>query len=792
MTELETRLGKWVVAHRWWVIVICLLCVAAAGLGMARLEFTADLRVMFSEDNPQLAALEELEDTYTRNDTIFFAVAPKAGDVFAERPLSAISALTEMGWQLPYSLRVDSLSNFPYSYAEGDDLVVEELAADPTGKSEQELDRIRRIALSEPDLVKRLISVDGKVAGVLVTLVMPHEALSEVSEVAAYARDLTNRVREDYPEVEVYLTGGVMIDNAFAEAGRDDMTTLVPLMFLVLITIVGLTLRAFWGTLATMLVILFSMVVTMGIAGWTGILLNAASVNAPTIILTLAVADSVHILATMRRLMRMGESRHGAVALAVTEDLRPVFLTSLTTVIGFLSMNLSEVPPFRDLGNMVALGIGAAFFLSILFLPALMAVLPIRVKAVDDACDCPPCDRPARFVIRRRRAILFGTVACAAVFATGLTRVELNDDFLDYIGHRYEIRGATDFVQEHLSGWDIIEYSIGAEASGGISEPAYLERLEAFADWYRSQPKVVHVHTLTSTMKRLNRNMHGDDPDWYRLPENRELAAQYLLLYELSLPFGLDLNDRINVDKSATRFTVTMADTTARELRETDDRARAWLAANAPQSMQATGSGLSVIWAYISKRNINSMLLAAAGALLLISLLLIAAFRNVKLGLISLVPNLVPAIMAFGVWGWLVGWVGIGLSLVASMTIGVIVDDTVHFLTRYLRARQEGRSPERAVTNVFHTVGTPLWVTTVALVAGFLVLTLSGYRMNADMGAMAAMTIAFALALDFLFLPALLLTVDRKTVAEGKPDTAMEDQCRVWPGGCRCPACLKG
>ena len=315
-----------------------------------------------------------------------------------------------------------------------------------------------------------------------------------------------------------------------------------------------------------------------------------------------------------------------------------------------------------------------------------------------------------------------------------------------------------------MTGFHAIEYSLESGETGGINNPEYLLILEKFARWYRQQPKVVNVNTIAETIKRLNKNMHADDESFYRIPDQRELAAQYLLLYEMSLPFGLDLNNQINVDKSATRMTVILKDTTTKELRQMDQKAREWLKANAPASMFTYGSGLSIIFAHISERNINSMLGASFAALGLISLILMVALRSFKLGVISLIPNVVPAIMAFGLWGILVGQVGLGLSAVAAMTLGIVVDDTVHFMSKYLRARREhSMKPSAAVRYSFNTVGTVMWITTVALVAGFSVLAFSGYKMSSDMGIMSAITISLALVLDFLFLPTLLMKVEGKT-----------------------------
>lgn len=252
--------------------------------------------------------------------------------------------------------------------------------------------------------------------------------------------------------------------------------------------------------------------------------------------------------------------------------------------------------------------------------------------------------------------------------------------------------------------------------------------------------------------------MHGDDESYYRLPESRELAAQYLLLYEMSLPLGLDLNNQVNVDKSATRIIVAVKNKGTRVFRALDQRAQVWLRDNMPQYMHKRGTGLSIVWAYLSERNIISMLAAAFGALIAISFIMIIALKRLDMGLISLVPNLTPALLAFGLWALFVGEVGLGLSVVVSMTLGIVVDDTVHFISKYLRFKRESHQTESdAIKQTFLLVGPAMTVTTIALVAGFLVLALSDYKMSADMGLLTAVTVSIALLMDFLLLPGLLL-----------------------------------
>ncbi|HEY5601504.1 MAG TPA: MMPL family transporter, partial [Gammaproteobacteria bacterium] len=332
-------------------------------------------------------------------------------------------------------------------------------------------------------------------------------------------------------------------------------------------------------------------------------------------------------------------------------------------------------------------------------------------------------------------------------------------------------RADADYFSENLSGLYLIDYSLNSSEPGGISDPQFTADVEKFAGWYRQQPKVTHVNTITDIMKRLNKNLHGDDAAYYRVPEERNLAAQYLLLYEMSLPYGLDLNNQINVDKSATRFTVTMQTMSTNELLALESRAQEWLKTNTTAITQAHGSGTTMMFARIGKKNISSMLLGTTVALIMISMILIIALRSFKMGLVSMIPNLVPAAMGFGLWGIFVGEVGLALSVVTGMTLGIVVDDTVHFLSKYMRARREKQfSSHQATVYAFHTVGMAMFTTSVVLVVGFLVLSLSAFELNAGMGTLTAIIIVLALMADFFFLPPLLMKLEEKN--DATTDTA--------------------
>ena len=761
MTAFSTLLTSRILAHRWLVIIFSVFVFLLCSTGLSRLTIDSDLRVFFSKDNPQLQQLETVENTYIKNENILFVIAPKDGQIFTPRVLTVIQEMTTALWQTPASSRVDSITNFQHTWAEGDDLVVEDLFDDIAALSVETIAERKQIALHEPILLHRIISSDGAVSNIVVNINFTDKVPETITKIASHARKLRDDYSRDYPDIEFYLTGSVMFDTAFSEVGQKDMMTLVPLMLLVLVITIGLIFRTVVATLLTLSIIIMATGTAMGLAGWLGLAINPASASAPTIILTLAVADSVHILFMMYHLMNQGKDRHQAIIESIQFNFQAVFLTSITTVVGFLTMNFSDSPPFHNLGNIVAIGITAAFFYSIIFLPALVSVLPITFRVKRYPRQFLIMQVIALWVIKHKTIILLSTLCLTAVLAYSATQNRLNDNWINYFTKNVPVRVATDVLEERISGADFLEYNISAGKPQGINDPEFLAHLESFVLWLRTHPQVEQVTNLSDIMKKLNRVMHGDDERWYRLPERQELAAQYLLLYEMSLPYGLDLNNIINIDKSATRLIITTKNMGTRALSDFDLEIQAWLQANTPENMHAQGTGISIVFAYLSQRNIINMLMAAFGALLAISIILIIALKRIDIGLISLLPNIIPATMAFGLWGLLVGEIGLGLSVVVSMTLGIVVDDSVHFISKYLRARKTFEmNQEEAIQHAFTTVGPAMWTTTVALVAGFLVLMLSDYRMSADMGLLSAITISIALVMDFLLLPAILLLAD--------------------------------
>ncbi|NMH85985.1 efflux RND transporter permease subunit [Flavivirga algicola] len=765
LNSFTIKWAEFIIKYKWGILLgSILLTYGIASQG--KMEFDGDYHTYFSDDNPELLAFDGLQEKYTKDDNALIVLTAKNGDIFTKENLTAIEELTAEAWNTPFSNRVDAITNFQYTRADSDDLYVEDLSYETSLKSEEDIKQIREIALKDPLLVNRLINDNGSITAINVNVTFPGLKDDENPKTVAFVRDMIEKFKQKHPQFDVHLSGIVMLQDAmFSTAQKDMMYTMI--MFVIVILMIVILTRSFYSTVATLLTIIFSIAVSIGFLGIAGIKLTPSSASFPTIILTLAVADSIHILVTFLHNIRVEKSPKKQ---AIIESLRlnfiPVFITSITTIIGFLSMNFGDVPPFADLGNIVSIGILAALVFSLTFLPAFIAIMPIKER-VSTKMEKSPRKKDwlilfGEYVSTNPKKLAGISLVVIGILSVLSFRNFFDDEFIKYFDETVDFRIHSDYISDNITGIYNIEYSIGAGESGGINNPKYLKKLEEFEKWFEKQPKVVHVNAFTEVARRINKSMHGDKLAYYKIPESRQEAAQYLLLYEMSLPFGLDLNNQVNVDKSETRFTVTTRNLRSSELIALSESGEKWLKDNASEEMKALGTSSTLMFSKLGVRQADSMMSGNIIALILISVILIIALRHLKIGLLSIIPNVAPVAIGFGIWALYLGEVNTGMVVVFGMTLGVIVDDTVHFVSKFLRARRELRyTSTEAVKYAFETVGKALIITTVVLLSGFLVLAQSSFAMTSYMALITTMIIPAALLVDFILLPSLLILVSK-------------------------------
>lgn len=730
--------------------------------GGKNLTVSFDTRIFYSEQNLLLQQLRGFERKFSHNNNILFVISSRdevAGRIATVETLQALVEITEQAWRLPYSTQVESLSNFPRIVSDEDAFSVLEMVPSSGQLTPSAAAAIEKEALNDRLIVNRLLSADGGTTGINVNFRLPPSASSEVQEITEAAHQFVRKIEADYPHLQVHLTGNVMLMTTFNEASHVDARLLVPVALIVAAIIVAVFLRSRNATISVLSILGVASLASMGIAGWFGHIITPASIAAPIIVISIALASTIHVVIAVKHELASGADNETAIKQAIRTNAAAVGLTNLTTAVGFLAMNRADAPPLNDMGNIVFAGIVLSYLLTFTWLPAVLTLLPLK----------PSNDRSAALMagigrgINKLRWVLLIMVTIG-VLATigGLGQIRLDDDFVRYFDDRFEYRVASDFAEERLTGLNIMEFDLETGVDGGVYTAEYQHFLADFTEWLGEQKGVASIADISEITRRIHTAMRvADEPARNSIPENADLISQYFLLYELSLPYGASITDRINVSRSASRVTIIMRGLTSGEIRHLHERASGWLAQHAPGHAATTGISINVLFAYLSNDNIRSMITGTFVSILIIGLIIAFALRSFAFGALSLATNLLPAIVGFGLWGYIIQDIGIAGAVITTMTLGIVVDDTIHFLMKYRRQRAGGASPAAAIETVFSTVGVAMVITSVSLAAGFIVLSLSGFQINRSLGIQTSIIVLVALGICWFLLPPLLRLIDK-------------------------------
>lgn len=738
--------------YRVWVLLALLLLHLIAAIPISSIKIEGNYEVFFDADDPRLTRYHQLEAQFSSSDTLTFMLEPATGDVFQADVVAALQALTDQAWNLPFVSRVDSLASAVLISSSEHDIVIDEVFPSWADIDDELLTDRRARVLDESALVGHLVSEDGRVAAINITIDAPGLASDEPMQVVAAARQLQQAHATD--QLSIRITGLVAINNGFAEGAINDILWLGPLMMLVMTLAAWWTLRSLAAVAAVLIAMFGAQWLGLGLASWSGIPLTPPSASGTSIIATLAVANAVHVIAAVQHQLNSGSDRFAAIAAALRENLQPVALTTLTTIVGFLSLNSSTVPPYRFLGNTAALGIACSFVLTYTLLPLLLHAW---------GCGTPRDNNRNRgrvfaVWVMKQRLLALGVGAVAIVLAALAFNNRVDDDFVAYFTEDHPVRANAEYAMKHLSGVYTLHYALNTGQQDGAIAPEALRQIQGFSTWAEQQPRVNKVVSVLPVLERVGKALGSEQP----LPDSSAAASQYLLLYQMGLPPGHGLEDRLNADRSSARVIVIMGEASNVEIRAFTEAAERWMDeqwASAPMP----ASGPILMFVDLFREATLSTIKGLGGGALLIAIIVGGSLRSARLGTLSLLPNALPALMALGVWSLFDGTLNVAASSVAALSFGIIVDDTIHILTRYRRARNAGRTANDAMVESLSRVARPITSTTIILTLGFSLLAFSDFGLNITLGLLTAMTITLALALDFLALPKLVVSLDRKT-----------------------------
>ena len=689
-------------------------------------------------------------------------IEPRNGDVFDPAVLAVIEQISAAAWEVPHSDRVESLTNFQYTRNLDGEIEAGDLFNSNELISPAERQQRREFALSDPNVVNLSVNPEGTMAGVQVIITLPEDDPRATTRITEYSRDLLAQFAERHPDINFYLTGSIVTNDAFFKAATLDTAKLIGIMLLLAAVLLALLLRSVSVVFIELLLIVGSIVIGLGIASWFRLPFTVFSSAALIITIAVVTASSVHILLQFLAEYRGGAAKLDALRSALTLNWRPVALTSITTAVGFLCLNFSEIPPSRFLGTTAALAVLGSLLLNFTLLPALLRWLPVRQSGGGERSH-HFWDGLANFTLNNRVLISVVVLLLSVVSISFVTRNEVHDSVLTYFDRSVPFRSDSDYLMENLFYFYSMDLSIPSGEENGINDPAYMKKVDALVAWANEQPEVYTVLSYTNILKNLNRAIHEGDENWYRLPDDKGVAAEYMMMYEMSVPFGLDLNNQLNVDRSAAKVIIGFHDVSGAQLVEFDQRLQTWINANFEPRMRSVPAGPSLMFANIWGDAAASNLQGMAIAVLVISLIIAFAMRNATLGAMSLVPNALPILIAFGLWGFFVGQIDMGASVVAIIAFGIVVDDSIHFVDKFRRGVEElGYSAAEAVRYATRTVGRAITISTVVLVAGFSVLAQSSFALNSKVGLLTCVIIVLALLLDLFLLPVLLTALYRK------------------------------
>ena len=755
-------LAETIIRYRPLCIIISILILAGLAQGLSKINFNPDINAFFPENDTLTTSHLSIEDTYSSMDNAVIGIGVKEGTVFTNEVLSLIEDLTEKAWKTPHSLRVDSLSNYSYVSADGDDLYIEPFLE---GSSTYDLKTLKEkeLIIEQEELAYgAIISKDKKTSLINIVFDPPRKDIeAEYQESLNYVLGFLEEARKNHPEVDLIISGIVYMEYQSPMLLKAQMPKLMPTAILVILLTLFLLLRSLVAVAGSFLVILMSVVSAMGSIGFMSGDIAQPFIMVPILIATLAVADCVHLFTLYFQNLDSSRKSKEAMLESLKLNLQPLFLTSLTTAIGFLSLNLAPVEPLRGIGNGVAVGVFLAFIFTVLLLAPIVSYFNVK-QSKNINFQKNIARKLGRFSIKnyKRLLVIVPVISCFLMAFIPLNKT--NDNPLEFYSERYTTSAAdSKWISQRIGGTFPVSYELNSQ--GIVSDPEFLREVDKFSEWLASNKEVLHVSSLSKIMKNLNKTLHGKQEEWNIIPTEPDLSAQYLFFYEMSLPYGLDLTNSISQNKESIKLVASLKELGSLEYREFAKRVENYASQNMPEDMVSIGTGTRPIFAFMSNMLITQLTYALGIGIVLITATIILFFRSLRYGMLTSVTNLLPIGVAFGIWAIVSGEISMLVGIGMGTTLGIIVDFTVHFLSKYLHARrQKNLSAEEAVEYAFETVGFALIITSFSLILGFLVLLQAFFIPIHGFVLFSSIAFLSALIIDLLLFPALLITWDKR------------------------------
>lgn len=757
-----SRMVSFITNRPWLTLALSIVTIVLLAGGMAKIKPNFTHTAFFKGDDPQLQRFEAFERRFGNDDSVVVIVHSPSG-IFDRESAELLRKLTDRMWRVPEVIRVDSLANFQWVHAEGDDIEIEALLPREGDLSDALLAERKRVALEHEILPGYLVSEDGTSALLYARIKPGIDAPPNAQLIAAETIKAIDDLKGG--DHEFHVTGGPILNDAFRESSQKDLSVLVPALLLAVAGLLAFTFRRVGGVALAFAVIFPTIILTLAFSGWLGIEMSSVTFALPQVMIAVCVADAVHLLAGFYRARRAGLGRREAAAHTLNKNFVATLLTSLTTGLGFFSFVTANLPPIQGFGILAGIGTFMAWLVTYFLVGPMMVLWPGKEPVSggeskeDELHESTPRSRAfIGFIDRHRVALVAGLLlATASSVVLGAKNV-VNSNPYEYFRRGLPVREAQEFVLHKLSGIGSFEIVIDAGREDGIKDPAFLSKVESFERQVLEIPGINRAISIVDILRQMNRALSGGDNADYKLPTTTEGVAQELLLYTMGLPQGMDVNDRMTIKNDAMRVTLVSTITDSTEAIATAERVEQ-IGKGLGLDVRTTGKML--LYQGMNGHVVQSFLQSLGLALLLIGITMMVSFKSAKLGLISIITNIVPLVAGGAVLYGVSGQLDIGAVLVSSVCLGIAVDNTIHIISNYNRHIAEGSSGREALERLFAHAGPAMVSTTLILIAGFATLAFGNFMPNVYFGIMTASILGIAMLADFVLLPAILLILVR-------------------------------
>ncbi|MBN1881455.1 MAG: MMPL family transporter [Deltaproteobacteria bacterium] len=754
------RFAEIIISFR-WLILACLGCAALLTVPkIGELKVNNSIRIWFVEDDPNLVAFDQFQETFGGEEFIVLGLA--ADDtVFTPEHLSIIKDIGDDLNNIDGVRRVVSITHSVDVWGAPGEILISPLM-ETVPRTAEEIEALRSRIYSNPLYAGTIISEDGTTALIIAHLADMAAVDTKRDVIVARSREIARRYESAWNDT-IHVAGIPVLQMDLNELTFNDLKTFIPITSFLTIFTIFLTMRRWSAAVLSLLSVGLSVGIVMGTYSLLGVEINMVTTMVPTLVMVIGVADSIHIINHyFERCETNGEpkkSKRSILTETITHIGVPCLMTTVTTAVGFSALATSQMVPVRETGLFTALGIFIAFLITITVIPIGYSLLPMpRSKGSTgrNVAITRLLDLSWRAASSRPRTVIALGMGFFCVSVFFITKITVETQNIEFIRERHPLRQAYDFIEERVGYISPLEVVIEGPP-GTAHDPETMKAVEDFQRFLESRPSLSASLAAPDLLKRLSMAYFENDPAHYTLPESREAVAQLLLLYESS-PDG-ELDYFINFDGSMLRVSGRAGMLTSKECRVLMDAVGDYLAEELPPHLSGRMTGVVPLFVDMVDYLIRSQIFSFSLAFVLIFTLLTLQLRSIKLGLISIIPNSIPIAITMGAMGLFHIKLDTATVMISTVAIGIAVDDTIHLLNRYKREYHISNDHTDAVKTALFTSGRAIVSTSFILFLGFWTLLFGSFRPTSYFGFLSGLTMITALLGDLLVLPALLLLI---------------------------------